>query len=307
MTVDFDYDNYPWGDVFYYDESSPSKLSWKESRYSLSGRKQETWCGKPAGRLCHVKNGDNMAYRVGFRFNNKSDKSFPVHRIIACLHGIKVNGLVIDHINGISSDNRIENLRATTQPVNSRNRRPQHNSPYGISGVGFQEDINGNGYFISRWVEDGKRVQKSFPLKVLGVMESFRRAVVSRGLAIRLLNQTKDAGYTERHTAESQPEHDNLGFYARDLERYAKVFRNQKLRFDNTFNDAGISFQTCKKFGTTSAIASWVQLDKRSRNKKFNVRKLGLLPAFKAAVEYRRKMIQELNDQGAGYSTRHGK
>jgi hypothetical protein len=42
-------------------------------------------------------------------------------------------------------------------------------------------------------------------------------------------------------------------------------------------------------------------------NKKFSVKKLGLLPAFKAAVECRRKMIEELNGQGAGYTENHGK
>jgi hypothetical protein len=31
------------------------------------------------------------------------------------------------------------------------------------------------------------------------------------------------------------------------------------------------------------------------------------MPAFKAAVEYRRKMIEELNAQGAGYTEDHGK
>lgn len=43
------------------------------------------------------------------------------------------------------------------------------------------------------------------------------------------------------------------------------------------------------------------------RNKKFSVLKLGLLPAFRDAVMYRRKMIEELNAQGAGYTENHGK
>lgn len=307
MPKEFDYDNYKWDELFRYDEKSPSKLVWNTYRYSFNGQKMETWPGKPAGSLSAVKNGDNKAYKVGFKYNDSDVKVFPVHRIIACLHGMLVNGLVIDHINGDSSDNRINNLRVVTVPLNSRNCKPQHNSPYGISGVGFQEDGKGNSYFVSRWRESGRTVQKSFPIKQLGVMEAFKQAVVTRANAITYLNTEKSAGYTERHSKEIEKPLIGFEEYKFDSETYAKNFRKQKVKSNNTSGVVGVSFYFDKKRSSTYVHASWKLLNGKQNSKKFSIRKLGLLPAFKAAVEYRHKMIEELNAQGAGYTENHGK
>lgn len=56
---------------------------------------------------------------------------------------------------------------------------------------------------------------------------------------------------------------------------------------------------------TTYVTAGWG--DNGCKNKRFSVKKLGLLPAFKEAVIYREKMINILNDNGADYSEKHGK
>jgi hypothetical protein len=85
--------------------------------------------------------------------------------------------------------------------------------------------------------------------------------------------------------------------------------RNKTMRVDNYSGETGVQFYQTQGTGfATYAVATWRDcVNGKPMNRKFNVRKLGLLPAFKAAVEYRRRMIQELNDQGAGYSIRHGK
>lgn len=51
-----------------------------------------------------------------------NDKTYSSHRFIyECFNGLIPDGLVIDHINTIRDDNRIENLRAVTTSENNRN------------------------------------------------------------------------------------------------------------------------------------------------------------------------------------------
>lgn len=52
--------------------------------------------------------------------------------------------------------------------------------------------------------------------------------------------------------------------------------------------------------------AEWRSLEGKNCTKLFSIRKYGEEMAFKLACEHREKMLEELNIQGAGYSTRHG-
>lgn len=85
--------------------------------------------------------------------------------------------------------------------------------------------------------------------------------------------------------------------------------RNKKISSKNTSGVTGVSFAkgSNPNDSDTYVVAQWRSLEGKQKGKRFSVRKLGLLPAFKAAVEYRRKMIEELNAQGAGYTENHGK
>lgn len=85
--------------------------------------------------------------------------------------------------------------------------------------------------------------------------------------------------------------------------------RNKRLSRKNTSGVTGVSFArgSNPKNTDTYVVAQWRSLEGKQKAKSFSVRKLGLMPAFKAAVEYRRKMIEELNAQGAGYTENHGK
>jgi hypothetical protein len=53
--------------------------------------------------------------------------------------------------------------------------------------------------------------------------------------------------------------------------------------------------------------ANWVELDGTRKSKHFSVTKLGDEEAFAQAVKYRQSKIEQLNQQGAGYTERHGK
>jgi hypothetical protein len=289
MVKQLDYDNVDWSQFFYYDIESKSCLKWNITSYSAYGKKLEIWPGKDAGTLSDVKNGDNKAWKVNANVNGKYSK-YSVHRIISVLHGNKVNGQVIDHINGISADNRIENMRVTTQDINARNRKIPSNCPYGIQGVGFQQDKNGNTYFTADYANCGKRNKKCFPIKRLGYMEAFKQAVIYRQKMIDGLNSL-GAGYTERHSSVSEFCYD-YSEYKVSKEDYAKSFRNTKMSKANTSGTKGVAF-TEKNVGHLYALATWNDNGKQ-RAKSFSVKEFGLLPAFKLACEYRANALKEL-------------
>jgi hypothetical protein len=86
--------------------------------------------------------------------------------------------------------------------------------------------------------------------------------------------------------------------------------RNCKPRHDNTSGTVGVYYGTSKnRSGSLSYNwrAKWTDLEGKERSKAFSVKKFGDEGAYKLAVEYRQKMIEELNSMGAGYTDRHVK
>lgn len=77
-------------------------------------------------------------------------------------------------------------------------------------------------------------------------------------------------------------------------------------------NTSGVSGVNLKKNTRPSGgkndywVASWADLEGNRREKNFSITKLGYDEAFRLACEYRKKMIEELNALGAGYTERHG-
>lgn len=146
-------------ETFYYDETSPTCLRWKVEKrggknYNVVKAKKDS----PAGRL------NDQGYYVVY-FNNKITR---VHRLIySIVNNIEIdNCLVIDHINGLRSDNRIINLRPVTISINQKNRHKiQKNNSSGINGVYWDD-------FGSRWRcgwvdDDGTEHRFSFTPHVL--------------------------------------------------------------------------------------------------------------------------------------------
>ena len=91
-------------------------------------------------------------------------------------HGVFPNEL-IDHINGIKSDNRILNLRLCTKSQNAQNAKPHIDNTSGFKGVSFCRNtkkwvadicVNGSshrlGYFVD--IEDAKRARASAELEL---------------------------------------------------------------------------------------------------------------------------------------------
>jgi hypothetical protein len=78
--------------------------------------------------------------------------------------------------------------------------------------------------------------------------------------------------------------------------------RNARMYRTNTSGVAGVSFDTRE----SRWLAQWRDIEGVPRKKGFPVAKLGYDEAFEAAVQYRRQVIEELNNLGAGYTKRHG-
>lgn len=97
------------------------------------------------GQLLHknkLKNGLQAGSIVGTKDKNGylktliKRKPYRVHRLIWIMHhGYEPQ--VLDHINGIPDDNRIENLREATHSQNNLNRRMHHRNKSGFKGVSW--------------------------------------------------------------------------------------------------------------------------------------------------------------------------
>ena len=99
-------------------------------------------------------------------------KTHKLHRVIwEHIYGKIPKGRQIDHINGIRSDNRLENLRLATAKQQAQNRKVRSDSVSGASGVSFSKQhhkwkasisVNGVkvhlGYFDC--IEEAKKVRE---------------------------------------------------------------------------------------------------------------------------------------------------
>lgn len=144
-------------------------LWWKRSR---KGRRN----GKPvgAGTLTNYK-------------NVRLDKhDYKAHTVIWCLYYNRwpLPGKVIDHINGIVTDNRKENLREVTNSVNMKNRKglTSHNTT-GVTGVCW---VKSRGKWLANAGSNGKFING-------GYYNSFEDAVAARQ---RLESKYGITGYT---------------------------------------------------------------------------------------------------------------
>lgn len=97
------------------------------------------WLYKPS---MAVKKGDPAGglMRNGYIHVGVKGKQYLAHRVVWEMHnGAIPDGMEIDHINHIRSDNRIENLRLATRSDNQRNKTKNRNNNSGTTGVGWSK------------------------------------------------------------------------------------------------------------------------------------------------------------------------
>jgi hypothetical protein len=170
-------------DYLVYDESSPSRLSWKPPR--MFGRQAGTQAS-------------NGYWHVMVNY-----KSYPCHRVVWQMrHGALKPGEEIDHIDGNPANCDFSNLRIVSKALNLRNRKMLRNNKSGTTGVTFTSKKGRSAwydYWEAAWMElDGRYTRKTFSILRHGNDEAFRLACEARHKAIEELNSC-GAGYTERH------------------------------------------------------------------------------------------------------------
>ena len=136
------------GDIFYFDLEDYDKIknySWSKTNY-----------------------GYISAYIRGT--GRENNKHVFMHNMITNTIDINHKEICIDHINGITIDNRKENLRIVNRTQNNANRIIQSNNTVGVTGVYF--DNNRNKWF--------SRIELYNKIKHLGMFDNFDDAVKAR-------------------------------------------------------------------------------------------------------------------------------
>lgn len=187
--IEFDIDTLR--DLFYINQDSPTGLSYAGARYSGMGRLMAEK-DAPAG-------GNKPNKSHGYYTVNMDGIPRLVHRIIYTLaYGAIPPGMFIDHVNGVRSDNRLENLRIVDRKTNQRNRKMSSSNTSGFVGVS-RVNRERSPYYYAQWTnEDGKVVSKIFTINKYGEDLAFQLAVEFRMLKLAELND-KGANYSERH------------------------------------------------------------------------------------------------------------
>ncbi|EHM45250.1 HNH endonuclease [Escherichia coli] len=98
-----------------------------------SSKAIKSWNGRFAGKLAGTINDD------GYLVIGINRRIYPAHRLAWLIfYGEHPEG-ILDHINRVRTDNRIENLRKATHSQNMQNRKMQSNNKSGFRGVSWDE------------------------------------------------------------------------------------------------------------------------------------------------------------------------
>lgn len=183
MTLARDTSHIDWKAYFFYDESSPSCLRWHN--------------GDVAGAI-RGKEG-NRYWTVGVLGSH-----YLCHRIIWELEKWALMPTEnIDHEDGNSLSNEINNLVPKIHAANCQNKKRQRDNTSGVTGVymNIKKDRKGRdvAYWMASWIDEhGKQRSRCFRIDSLGDEVAFEQACKFREDAICTLNSLGKQ-YTKSH------------------------------------------------------------------------------------------------------------
>jgi len=143
------------------------------------------WAGSAEELAQHypesAANGKNGYIRI-----SRNNRVMYLHRWLwEQKYGPIPKGHQIDHINGIRTDNRFENLRCIPLKGQRRNAAKRQDNASGVQGVSHWETTRRGNQKISMWRatchdKDGKQKIKTFSISKYGEEEAFRLACEAR-------------------------------------------------------------------------------------------------------------------------------
>lgn len=180
---------------FVYDETSPSGLRWKFDRYATIGKGPEQRLVVSAGDVAgHLR-------KDGYWTVKLFCEGIKIHRLVWCLH----NGtegfedVIIDHEDGDTSNNKIDNLKPSTDSLNGKNKAKYSNNSTGTTGVHINEKSPNKFYYVATWRNSDNTIgAKSFSWNKYGKDKAFELACDYRDNKIEEL-VSQGVSYTERH------------------------------------------------------------------------------------------------------------
>lgn len=219
--------NLVWEDYFYYDETSPSCLRWKVSIYSGRGLKR-----------LNVKENDPVQHMdiEGYFIVGLNRKRYRVHRIIFEMFNGKIpKAAVIDHIDRNKGNNKIENLRAVDNRVNSRNAKRYSSNSSGVNGVSVQTSYKPSGNYsayVANWVDlQGVKHGKSFSIIKYGREVALRLAEEYRLGKIAELNN-QGAGYHDNHGEDCDRQQNEQDLRDHNIERMFEAVKQGEMLYE---------------------------------------------------------------------------
>lgn len=85
-----------------------------------------------------------------------------MHRVILEHHGISVDGLEVDHIDGNGLNNILSNLRVATHSQNMMNSKLHCNNSSGYKGIRYENSSRSARRWVAQVNIDGKHKRKCF-------------------------------------------------------------------------------------------------------------------------------------------------